>query len=292
MVQGDEALLESWALSLHDKSPRTVELYLREVRRFADWLDPQSLTEATKQDVQRWIGEQRKSGLKGNTIRSRFYCVRPFYGWATEEHEVPSDPTAGLAVKRPHEDAPNTLSPDELRLLFKACEGPGFRERRDLAMLRLFASAGLRCEEMITLDLGDVDLTNRIASVKGKGAKTRVARFDPTTAAALDRYKRVRARHRYAGRSRLWLGQRGPLSVEAPPQILTKRATIAGIGHVHPHQLRHTFADLFLANGGSEGDLQKLGGWESPAIMRRYGEARAVDRAIVAYDRIDPMKGL
>lgn len=41
--------------------------------------------------------------------------------------------------------------------------------------------------------------------------------------------------------------------------------------------------------GGNEGDLQRLGGWESPEIMRRYGEARAVDRALSAYDTINPM---
>ena len=69
------------------------------------------------------------------------------------------------------------------------------------------------------------------------------------------------------------------------PQMLAK-ATIemAGIGHVHPHMLRHTFAHRFLEQGGTEGDLQQLGGWESAEVMRRYGSARAVDRALAAYD--------
>lgn len=71
--------------------------------------------------------------------------------------------------------------------------------------------------------------------------------------------------------------------------MLDKRAAIAGIDHVHPHQLRHTWADRWLRAGGNEGDLQRLGGWESAEIMRRYGEARAVDRALAAYDTINPM---
>jgi integrase/recombinase XerD len=82
------------------------------------------------------------------------------------------------------------------------------------------------------------------------------------------------------------------MSRKGVPEMLAKRAREAGIGHVHPHQLRHTWADRWLAAGGSEGDLQRLGGWESPEIMRRYGESRAVDRALAAYDTIDLMGSL
>jgi integrase len=76
------------------------------------------------------------------------------------------------------------------------------------------------------------------------------------------------------------------------PSILSKRATAAGIGHVHPHMLRHTWADAYLSGGGNEGDLQKLGGWENSDIMRRYGSARATDRALAAYDDVDHMRDL
>lgn len=74
--------------------------------------------------------------------------------------------------------------------------------------------------------------------------------------------------------------------------MLNKRAEEAGVDHVHPHRLRHTWADRWLRAGGNEGDLQRLGGWESAEIMRRYGAARAVDRALAAYDSVDPMAGL
>jgi integrase/recombinase XerD len=117
-------------------------------------------------------------------------------------------------------------------------------------------------------------------------------RFDAATAAALDRYKRVRARHRFAALPWLWIGHRGRTTRKGVPEMLAKRAALAGIGHVHPHQLRHTWADRWLRSGGNEGDLQRLGGWESSDIMRRYGEARAVDRALNAYDTVNPMGSL
>ncbi len=117
-------------------------------------------------------------------------------------------------------------------------------------------------------------------------------RFDAATVAALDRYKRIRARHRLANLSAFWIGFRGPLTRKGLGPIFDKRSTQAGIGHIHPHQLRHTFASRWLAAGGNEGDLQRLGGWENADVMRRYGAAQGVDRALDAYDRIDIMEGL
>ena len=144
--------------------------------------------------------------------------------------------------------------------------------------------------ETVDLALGDIDLVNRIALVRhGKGDKARAVRFDSATAAALDRYKRVRARHAYAALPWLWIGFRGRMTRKGVPAMLNKRSGEAGIRHVHPHQLRHTWADRWLRAGGNEGDLQRLGGWESAEIMRRYGEARAVDRALAAYDNVNPM---
>lgn len=293
------AVLESWELSLHARRPRTIELYLVEVRRFAAWLAEHERSEggdllaATKRDVEAWIGAMRARGLAQATIRSRWVALRSFYGWAADEGEVDPNPVARVKVEKANPPAPAVVSPDDLNALLKACEGADFYARRDLAIVRTLLSTGLRVSELVGLELADLDLRSRVASIHdGKGGRARIVKFDPGTAAALDRYKRVRARHRYAGLPQLWIGHRGAMSRKGVPETLAKRARQAGIGHVHPHQLRHTWADRWLAAGGTEGDLLKLGGWESADIMRRYGESRAVDRALGAYDAVEPMAGL
>lgn len=294
----NEALLESWLLSLHGKAPRTVALYMQEARRFACWLAaagrpagaPGDLLGVTRKDVEAWLSALKAEGRAQNTLRNRWVVLRNLYGWALAEGEVDASPLERVVVAKGNDPAPDVLSDDELRRLLKACEGTDFAARRDLAMVRLMLATGLRVSELCDLAIGDLDLLNRIVMVRhGKGDKARMVRFDAPTAAALDRYKRVRARHRCAALPALWIGHRGRVTRKGVPRMLDKRAALAGIDHVHPHQLRHTWADRWLRAGGNEGDLQRLGGWESAEIMRRYGEARAIDRALKAYDSINPM---
>jgi site-specific recombinase XerD len=297
-ASANQALLDSWSLSLHRRRPRTRTHYLTEVARFARWLGdhgrpeagPGDLVAVAKADVERWLADLAAQGRAKNTVRSRWVALRAFYGWCAEEGEVEENPLARVVVDRPDTPAPATLTDDELRRLLDACKGTGFDDRRDLALLRLLASTGLRASEVTGLALDDVDMATRTARVEGKGGRYRTVRFDPATAVALDRYRRVRARHRYAGRPQLWIGYRGPLSRKGLGPILDRRAERAGIErHIWPHLLRHGFADRFLAAGGQEGDLQRLGGWTDPSVMRRYGAARAQDRALAAYDDIAPM---
>lgn len=288
----DEALIESWVLSLHHKRDRTVEVYLRELLRFAGTID-HDLTQVVKEDVLRWIRDQKAAGLSQSTIRVRWIALRSFYGWAFDEDEILVNPVAKIRVDKGEQKAPDVIPPDQLEKLLKACAGSDFPERRDTAIIRLFLATGLRSFELIGLLASDLDLLNRMAMVRdGKGGKSRPVRFDPSTAAALDRYRRSRAKHKAANLPNLWLGKFGALTKDGLGPMLKRRAEQAGIPHVHPHQLRHTFADRWLDAGGSEGDLQKLGGWESPDMMRLYGRSRATDRALNAYDQIDPMGGL
>lgn len=301
MGTGNEALLTSWTLSLHGKSPKTRELYLRCVGWFAQWLEandrpadaPGDLLAVTRQDAEAWFGAQRDAGLAAATLRSRWIALRNLYAWLLDEDEIDANPMARVRVEKANPEPVNVLGDDDLRALLKACEGKGFLERRDFALIRSLAATGLRVSELCNLDMGDLDLGRRVFYVRhGKGDRARWVRFDTDTARALDRYVRARGRHRLADKPALWLTRSGRIQPQSVQYALERRAQAAGIGHVHPHMLRHTFAHRFLERGGTEGDLQRLGGWESAEVMRRYGAARAVDRALAAYDHVDPMEGL
>jgi site-specific recombinase XerD len=235
---------------VHGKAPRTLTHYLDEVWRFARWLAdhrrpsaaPGDLVAVERKDVEAWLTAQRTAGLSQATMRNRWVALRNLYGWALAEEEIERNPLDRVVVAKANTPAPDVLSDDELKLLLKVCAVSDFYGRRDVALIRFMLATGLRVSETVDLVLGDIDLVNRIALVRhGKGDKARDVRFDSATPAALDRYKRVRARHCYAGLPWLWIGFRGRMTRKGVPAMLNKSAAEAGIRHVHPHQLRHTW---------------------------------------------------
>lgn len=291
------AILRSWELSLHGKAEGTRKLYLRTVGWFVDWLrgtgHSGDLLAVTRQDAEGWFAAQRAEGKAPTTIRSRWIALRNLYGWLHDEDELETNPMARVRVEKVDPPPIDVLGEDQLRALLKACEGRGFHDRRDIAIVRLFAATGMRLSELADLRLADVDLARRVAFVEhGKGDKARFVRFDAGTAQAIDRYLRVRGRHPKAALPWLWISRGGRFTNKGIPLMLVRRGEAAGIDALHAHQFRHTFADRFLANGGNEGDLQRLGGWENAEVMRRYGAARAVDRALDAYDNVSHMGDL
>lgn len=306
--EANAALLESWTLDLRSpvrpgkrpKAARTITHYLDEVNRFAAWLAahdrpagaPGDLEAVRRLDVVAWIGDMRQRGIAENTVRNRFIALKALYGWALDEEVVERSPVDRVSVARPDEPPPDVLPADDVKALLAACQGTGFYDRRDAALIRFMFATGARVSEVCGVAVDDIDLSLRVARFMGKGSKPRVARFDPTTATTIDRYKRARARHRYGRRPELWLGHRGPITRKGVPAILDKRAAMAGIGHVHPHQTRHTWAHRMKDSGASDEVMQQLAGWADARSLGRYGSSLAAERALAAYDGVDPMGDL
>jgi integrase/recombinase XerC len=103
------------------------------------------------------------------------------------------------------------------------------------------------------------------------GPRHRAIPLGLKSAWAVDRYLRERRRHPYADAPQLWLGSRGraTLSPDGIVKMLRRRGAEAGIANLHPHAFRHTWAQVFRAASGNEGDLMLLGGWRSQAMLDR-----------------------
>jgi integrase len=147
---------------------------------------------------------------------------------------------------------------------------------------------GMRRAELLGLRVDDIDLDLDVAIVLGKGRRQRACPFGKKTSMALDRYLRVRSRHPHSDLQALWLGQKGPLGKGGLRSMLERRAALAGLDHIHPHQFRHTFAHEWLSAGGNEGDLMRLTGWHSRQMVTRYAASAANQRAREAYRRLAP----
>jgi len=291
-------LADSWELAMRADgyATNTLRSYRNAVMEFSEWLAVNhpdvGPTEVRRDHVRAWVVFARETTTSG-TARSWFAGVRHFCRWMVAEGETEVDATDGIKTPAPNDPKTELLKPDDIKAMLATCTGRDFVARRDAALIMLFVDGGLRLAECAGLRLDDVDIRERVVFVEGKGSnrsgpRRRAVPLGVKAAQALDRYLRERRKHPYADSDRLWLGDRGRanLSADGIDAAIQRRAARAGVGHVHPHQFRHTWADAFRAAGGSEGDLMTLGGWRSRAMLDRYGKTNADGRAREAYRKL------
>jgi site-specific recombinase XerC len=152
---------------------------------------------------------------KPSSAANRFRSVQQFFKWAVDEGEIRESPMIRMRPPKIPEDPPAVLRQEDLKRILAACVGPRFEDRRDEAIIRLFIATGARLAEIAALRwtpdddaTNDVDLDAAIIRVMGKGRRERVVSVGAKGAKALDRYVRVRARHRHADLPFLWLSQK------------------------------------------------------------------------------------
>lgn len=291
MTTDFDTLRESFRLDLRlrNRSVNTVTAYMESVVRIGAWMTAaglSSVTEVTRDHVRRWL-DALLAQVSAQTARRHYSGARQWFTWLTAEGEIEANPFTGIPQPAVPEKLTEVPEAADLTKLLKACEGKDFTARRDKALILVLADAGPRASELIGLKVEDVDLTDQVLIVMGKGARPRGLPLGRKAAAAVDAYIRARARRADADRPELWLGARGPLTTSGLRQILIRRGAEVGM-HIHPHQLRHFFADGWLRSGGSEGDLMRLAGWRSRQMLDRYGAAVAASRARQAHKALSP----
>lgn len=282
-------LVDSWLISLAalNRSARTRASYRSAAHRYLGWCERAGETPLTRRSIQSFSAACLESGDEPNTARLRHYALKSFCQWLADENLIDGDPFDKLGPPQQTTKITAAIPDDEVAAILAACRGTRFTDRREEAILRFLFDTGARSSELLAMRVADLDLPNFLASLtKGKGGKGRIVPFGPQTAAALDRYLRMRRQYAPVGESALWIStKRRPLRYSGYAHAICQRAQKAGVTGFHPHRTRNTFAVRWLRAGGSEAGLMSLAGWSTRAMIDRYTAASASERAVAEYRR-------
>ena len=253
--------------------------YRHDVEEFAGWLterrlDLRDVDIRVFADYATDLGRARPRKLAPATIARKIAAVRSFLRFTLGPKNVPD---ASLSPRRPRR-LPDTPKPAEVEAALEALAGEGPLALRNVALMELVYSAGLRSAEAVGLDLADVDFDREQLHVKGKGGKERLVPLGEEAGHVLARYLRE-ARPDLAVRAEnaLFLSARG------------KRLDTSTLRRVfaHPHRLRHAFATHLLEGGADLRTIQELLGHSSLSTTQLYShvDGRRLRRV---YDKAHP----
>jgi site-specific recombinase XerD len=263
-------------LDARGAASNTRRAYGTDLRQFASWassrgLDPDRMT---YRQLRGYAAALSERGAAKSTVARKLAAVRSLYDHLVAVGEAPQNPAELLPSPKRDSRLPRTLSKDEIATLLERIPTGTALEMRDRAMLELAYSSGLRCEEIVTLDLGAPDFDAEVLRVTGKGGKTRIVPIGEPAQRALERYV-TRARPDLAsGRDvgALFLSRRGKrLSASDVRRRLARWVREAAIaGGVSPHALRHSFATHLLEGGADLRSIQELLGHASVSTTQIY----------------------
>ncbi len=269
---------------------RTRRAYGGDLGQLAEWASGHELgpTGLGHRDLRRFAGVVSERGASKATVARKLAAVRAFYRHLLERGEVEANPAQLVSSPRHEAYLPRVLKPGEVGELLERIPASSPLELRDRAMFELAYSAGLRAEELVTLDLESLDPDAEELRVEGKGGRVRVVPAGEPAWRAIeayllrgrpalaDRSGGAQAEHRSLGNHpterALLLSRTGrrlsTSDVRRRLRLATRSAAVqAGVS---PHTLRHSFATHLLEGGADLRAIQELLGHSSISTTQTY----------------------
>ena len=255
-------------------SPRTLAAYHQDLLRLSVYCDKRAIgnwSEVDNYTGRKWLGSLHQHGLSGSSIQRILSGCRSFYRWLIREQYATANPFDLLKAPRHPRKLPDTLDIDAVQQLV-ALKGDDPLTVRDRAILELFYSSGLRLSELVSLNIGDIDLLAGEARVTGKGNKTRVVPVGRYAREAIQQWLAIRTDMSAEAELAMFVSRRGGrLASRSVEKRLKGWAIRQGVNrNVHPHMLRHSFASHMLESSGDLRAVQELLGHQNISTTQIY----------------------
>jgi integrase/recombinase XerC len=256
-------------------SPHTIRAYAADLGQFQAHVAEEigraaKLEEVDHLVIRAFLARLHRTGVKKVSAARKLATLRTFFRYLCREGILERNPARALLSPRMERKIPTHLEESEVATLI---EVPGETDsaRRARAILELLYATGIRCAELVGLDLGDVDLDARTIRVLGKGSKERIVPFGQPALAALSAYYPARLNTRPRSAALFVNARGGRLTDRWVRQIVTHRVKQVAIARrLSPHSLRHSFATHLLERGADLRSIQELLGHASLTTTQRY----------------------
>jgi integrase/recombinase XerD len=271
-------------------SSNTIEAYRRDLGQYLAFLEG---AEPDQDAVERYVSHLRSADLATSTVGRKLAAVRGLHRFLVVEGLRQTDPTLLLEAPRRPDPFPKALSVDQAIALVEAPDVHTVKGRRDSALLEFLYATGARVSEAVGVDLGHVDLDDRVVLVTGKGAKQRLVPIGAKAVEAVVRWlpDRLSLIRRAQRGDPLFLNLRGRrISRQGVFDMVRANARIAGIGEVDvsPHVLRHSAATHMVEAGADLRTVQEILGHatiSTTQIYTKVSPAHLVEIYVQAHPR-------
>ena len=268
------------ALAVEGLKPHSINNYVRDVERFADFhgnLLPES---ATPTDVREYVLLLRKSHAP-KTVYEAQLGLRRFFRFLFREGDIQHDPTEQMKLTRYRVDPQPTYTEAEVRQLLMACSTKTLIGLRDRAMVLVLFDTGVREGELVSMHVPD--WSKSLVSVDGKSGVRQVP-LGTASLQAIERYTR-----RWGMQDGpLWRGKKGPLTCSGVLQAIRRLCGRAGVEKKGVHAFRRAAAAQMKRLGMNDSDILEVMGWKDVTMLRRYIAAVAGELAHQAHERYSP----
>lgn len=273
-------------------SRATLANYRLAIEDFAAQPGQPGWRQCTPEHFRAYLFACMKANLQRATIRLRFAALRTFYRYLVERHGLQNNPLKQVQLPKAEKKLPVLLTPKQIDELLSAPhrverekQAPAWTVERDVAIMELFYSSGLRLSELVALEVKDIDQYTETVRVLGKGRKERICPVGGPALLAIQKYRqaaRVEAGPLFLNKSRRRMN---PRSVWL---LLKKYLPHTSIPvKLSPHKLRHSFATHLLDAGADLRSVQSLLGHSSLSTTQIYTHV-TVERLKSAYDQAHP----
>jgi integrase/recombinase XerC len=242
-------------------SDKTLSSYQLQLSAVASQVAEQAnhWVELTETQLQLHISSCRKS-LKARSLALRVASLRSFYRYLVQQGKLKENPASYLQVPKFDKPLPKNLDVDQVNHLLDFDTNEDALACRDKAILELFYSSGLRLDELVSANLQDIDWSEALIRVRGKGNKQRVLPIGRMAVAAIKDWLKVRSAYVGSEPEALFLSkQKNRISnrqVQQRVKLWSERQGLAQ--HLHPHMLRHSFATHMLESSSDLRAVQEL----------------------------------